>query len=94
MTGQRSAQLFKMCLNYNLITLIVNSLGLFQENLTLKTDVYLYYNHFLVLKRMVLNKDLDISIYTHGIYKIYETGSHYHPRVLPQDLPRGKKGSF
>lgn len=71
MTGQRSAQRFKMCLNYNLITLIVNSLGLFQENLTLKTDVYLYYNHFLVLKRMVLNEDLDSSIYTHGIYKIY-----------------------
>ena len=47
-----------------------------------------------MLKRMVLNEDLDISVYTHSIYKIYETGSYHHPRVLPQDLPRGKKGSF
>lgn len=49
MAGQGFVRLFKMGLNYNLITLTVNSLGLFQENLTLTTDAYLSYNH-LVLK--------------------------------------------
>lgn len=66
MAGQRFVRLFKMGLNYNLITLTVNSLGLFQENLTLKTDVYLSYNH-LVLKRMVEIKTQTL-LFIHMIF--------------------------
>lgn len=36
------------------MTLIANSVGLFPENLTLITDVYLPYSNFLVLKRMAV----------------------------------------
>lgn len=55
-----------MCLIYNLITLTVNSLGLFQVNLTLKTDVYFTLLSFFGAKNGC-NEDLVGSICTHGI---------------------------
>lgn len=72
MAGQRLVRLFKMGLNYNLIIPTVNSLGLFQEDLTLKTDIYLFLIIILFgVKKNGCNKDLEASMYTHGIYNIY-----------------------
>lgn len=59
-----------MCFNYNLITLTVKSLGLYQENLTLENEC-LFILTFFGTKKNGCNEDLQASIYTHGIYKIY-----------------------